>query len=579
MSAELIKAAAEPIARDALDLAVASWFRRLGAPAAVAELASWANYADRQANAAVSFQQVAQWSQGTALPSVPESEWILPAEEFDNSPVRPLVVDDQQRVFLYRNYAGEREVAAHLVARLQGTQAKPVKEEMITQLFGPAKGSEDALQREAVRRAARHRLFVLAGGPGTGKTTTVFRMLLAAQAQAVEVALAAPTGKAAQRLTEALRSEAGRSAIESDLETLRATTVHRWLIEMDRGQIRSPKILVIDEASMLDLELLRQVLQALDPDARLILVGDPNQLMSVGTGTVLGDLVESLRGMPQLVELQHNFRVAQSPQLVVLNQHALAGDAEALIEALDGLRDVSTRDALATRVDAWADALAESMQTVANHSDPAVRAQGYLELARHQQMLAANREGPWGVGGLNRAIESRLQKVLQPEVSAAGHFEGRRILVTQNHSPLNLFNGDIGVVTRDDSGEYQVWFEILDTDGVAQLRPIPASALPAHMAAWAMTIHKSQGSEFTNLDIVLPNETTSRVLSRQLIYTAVSRVKGTGEFEHAHQSIRIWGTTPVLAAGLAEIATRTGGLRDMLQSGLSELRAAVPAAT
>ena len=297
MSAELIKAAAEPIARDALDLAVASWFRRLGAPAAVAELASWANYADRQANAAVSLQQVAQWSQVTALPSVPESEWILPAEEFDNSPVRPLVVDDQQRVFLYRNYAGEREVAAHLVARLRGTQARPVKEEMITQLFGPAKGSEDALQREAVRRAARHRLFVLAGGPGTGKTTTVFRMLLAAQAQAVEVALAAPTGKAAQRLTEALRSEAGRSAIESDLETLRATTVHRWLIEMDRGQIRSPKILVIDEASMLDLELLRQVLQALDPDARLILVGDPNQLMSVGTGTVLGDLVESLRGI------------------------------------------------------------------------------------------------------------------------------------------------------------------------------------------------------------------------------------------------------------------------------------------
>ena len=194
MSAELIKAAAEPIARDALDLAVASWFRRLGAPAAVAELASWANYADRQANAAVSLQQVAQWSQATALPSVPESEWILPAEEFDNSPVRPLVVDDQQRVFLYRNYAGEREVAAHLVARLQGTQAKPVKEEMITQLFGPAKGSEDALQREAVRRAARHRLFVLAGGPGTGKTTTVFRMLLAAQAQAVEVALAAISG-------------------------------------------------------------------------------------------------------------------------------------------------------------------------------------------------------------------------------------------------------------------------------------------------------------------------------------------------------------------------------------------------
>lgn len=579
MSAELTKAPVDPIVRDALDLAVESWFRRLGAPAAIADLASWANYADRQANAAVSLHQIAQWSNTSPLAEVPQSEWILPADQFGALPVRPLVVDDQQRVFLYRNYAGEHEVAERLIARLNVAESEPVPESSILALFGAANGTDDALQREVVRRAAQHRLFVLAGGPGTGKTTTVFRMLLAAQASAADVALAAPTGKAAQRLTEALRSEAGRHTGESDLETLRATTVHRWLIEMERGQVRSPKILVIDEASMLDLDLLRKVLRALDADSRLILVGDPNQLMSVGTGTVLGDLVESLRGLPQMVELQHNFRVAQSPQLVALNQHALAGDADALISSLDGLRDVSTRALLSSRVEQWADALADAMKIIAEQSEPAERARNYLELSRQRQMLAANREGPWGVAGLNRAIEARLQKELQSDTSAVGNFEGRRVLVTQNHAPLNLFNGDIGVVTRDSNGEYQVWFEILDTDGVPQLRPIPASAMPANMSAWAMTIHKSQGSEFTNLDIVLPNEATSRILSRQLIYTAVSRVKGTDSVTRVDQSIRIWGTPQVLASGLEEIATRTGGLRDMLQKGVRELSAPAPRAT
>ena len=552
-----VKAAWSP-----LDFAVRDWMRRMGASEELAEVAAWVSVANRQSHAAVTDETLAEWIGRRVDPDVYDSEFVVPSKQIradaTSTSRMPLVRDNQGRLFLYRNYMAEQKVARLINARRVVRPGVGVEASVIASLFGPAVGDADELQRRAVAMAADKNIFLLAGGPGTGKTSTVFRMLMAKQLRADDVALAAPTGKAAKRLTEALRDAAGKSEHSNGLETVQAKTVHRFLIEMEQGLIKVPTTVVIDEASMLDIDLLLKVLETLPADCQLILVGDPNQLMSVGTGTVLSDLVAAFDGTDFMVELTHNFRVANSPELVRLNSAALNNQPETFVEIVAGLMDVGGKDAFERTMDLWADEFAQDLGDLKG-------SEAHLQATSKRQLLCAVRQGRWGVESINRELERRLRR--DPIRAAQGEwFEGRRILVTEHHYGLGLFNGDVGVCQVDASTHSrEVVFEsVPDESGAVSYRRIPVASLPAYEPAWAMTIHKSQGSEYSRIGVVLPPGPSSRILSRQLIYTAVSRAKSDPLVESAAQSVRLWADRETLDAGLTHAATRMGGLRDAL---------------
>lgn len=560
--------ATESVELSNLDHAVRQWILRMGGNGDLATVAAWVSYANRQANAAASLDDIRSWSGKALGADVLDHPLVLSAEQAVLHPETrmPLVRDDKDRVFLFRNFMAERYIAQRILERVSSSVSEPVDDGVIDRLFGGGGDGTDRLQRDAVRQAAGQRVFLLAGGPGTGKTTTVFRMLMAGALEPQDVELAAPTGKAAKRLTEALRTEAAKQEQASGFGSLQAKTVHRWLIEMQQGLIRAPKALVIDEASMLDLDLLQQVLEVLPLESRLILVGDPNQLMSVGTGTVLADLVVAFAGSKQMVELQHNYRVASSPKLVRLNESALRNEPDTFVEIVGGLRPVETPVELASAIDDWTAGFSADLDHATSVSDAAERAALHLRLTRQRQILCALRGGRYGVQSLNREIETRLPRLNADRAQQGEWFDGRRILVTENNYALGLFNGDVGVCVVDsESNRREVWFEDApDENGNPQYRAVPVASLPAHEPAWAMTIHKSQGSEYSRIAVVLPPDTGSRILSRQLIYTAVSRAKSDAQVTATADAISVWGTREVLEVGLATTAARVGGLTEAL---------------
>jgi exodeoxyribonuclease V alpha subunit len=487
----------------------------------------------------------------------------------DGSAPSSFVLDADGRFYLWRNHQCEGDVAAAIAARRAVGAARPLSGELLSALFPGGDPSLDGAQRTAVSAIGGRRFFVLTGGPGTGKTTTVLRMLLRLQRDGVAgggIAVAAPTGKAAQRLVQSLRQESGRlrEHLSTDwqpaldaLPTTEALTVHRLLgwspaINAYRRGPDSPVeagIVVIDEASMLDLSQLRALLRALREDAVLLLVGDADQLNPVGAGSVLMDLVAALeaQGAGDLVRLRHSFRADAVLQPV--NTAVRDGDGEAFAAALAAagdrasLRTVETAAAVAREARRWADTLDD------RGPPPAVDSPADATTALHQlagrQLLCALREGPYGADAINAAIERHLRQRWQVPAYAAW-YPGRVVMVTRNHYGARLFNGDLGLCLRDGDGRLQVWFE-----SEAGARAFAPGALPAHDPAWAITIHKSQGSEYGHVAVLLPPDPEHRILSRQLLYTGLSRAK---------RSVEVWGPQASLDAALARAVCRAGGL-------------------
>jgi exodeoxyribonuclease V alpha subunit len=555
-----------PLRERALARALARWVLSHGGSARLAEMAGRA--------------AVAELAGDTALgPLAEDAREALQSEALvgDGRVPTPFVLDPQGRFYFWRNHLHEGEVAAAIRGRRAGAAPCALDEATLAALFPGGDPALDGAQRQAVRAVGGRRLFVLTGGPGTGKTTTVLRMLLRLQREGGAgqgIAVAAPTGKAAQRLVQSLRQEAERlrGYLSTDwqpaldaLPTTEALTVHRLLAYSPtrNAYTRGPEspieagVVVVDEGSMLDLAQLRALLRALRPEATLVLVGDADQLNPVGAGSVLMDLVAVLEAQdaPELVRLRHSFRA--DSRLVPVNEAARAGDGTLLAAALAAAGDravlhaVEAPAALAREVRRWADALADAgpPATLAESGSvtPALRA-----LAA-RQLLCALREGPFGADAMNAAIERQLRQRWNVPADQAW-FAGRVVMVTRNDYGARLFNGDVGLCLAGADGALQVWFESSDGSGARAFAP---GALPAHEPAWAITIHKSQGSEYGHVALLLPPDPEHRILSRQLLYTALSRAK---------QAVEIWAPRASLDAALSRPLQRAGGLAEKLRA-------------
>ena len=425
--------------------------------------------------------------------------------------------------------------------------------------------------RLAARLAQRGRalpptLHLVTGGPGTGKTTAVARKLAAfvrardaaGFTDAARILLAAPTGKAASRLSESVRGSLAQQVERGEMDAAlaarlptAASTLHRLLGWQRGGRFRHDAdnplpadLVVVDEASMVDLALMCRLVEAVPAEATLVLVGDRHQLPSVDTGDVLAALCEAgerptsaLHG--RVEELTHNYRQSEDIDVVPLAAQVRAGAVEAVLRGLDEqrLRGVHWRHGSERALHelVLAQALA-AYRAVAARPDVA----SALQAAREFRVLCAMRDGPAGLEALNALIGQALDPLRRVD----GWFQGRLVLVTENSYRQQLFNGDIGVAWPDEAGELRVWFE--GDDGPRAWLP---AALPAHEPAFALTVHKSQGSEFGRVLLVLPER--GRVLTRELLYTGLTRCR---------RELTLWAGEDALREAIGRRAERWSGL-------------------
>lgn len=476
---------------------------------------------------------------------------------------KPLVLDGD-RLYLARHWRNEQAVAVDLKAR--AAQSVAVDEGRLQQGLARLFGDDAATtgQREAAARAVKSRLALVSGGPGTGKTTTLTALLAlvveAGNGAAVpRILLAAPTGKAAARMQEAVAGAKARLPLESAVAAAipdQAQTLHRLLGLRPDGQTRHHRghplpadLLVVDEASMVDLALMAKVLDALAPTARLVLLGDRDQLASVEAGAVFADLCASAEAGGALAAgygaLTHSFRFGSAGGIGQLAAAVRSGDGEA---ALALLRHADGKE-LSWQPQAEPDAVvAAALKGYSDYLDAVKAGADAVELHRHFasfRLLAGHREGPWGIRRLNAGIERALgQSPRQP------WYPGKPVMVSANDYSLRLFNGDIGIAALDVAdGQLKVWFE-----SEQGLRGFLPARLPAHDTAWAMTVHKSQGSEFDRVLLALP-EASSPLLTRELLYTAITRARSHAE---------LWGAAASVETACLRRSERYSGLAGRL---------------
>lgn len=512
----------------------------------------------------------------------PLEEWlaVLRASPWVATADKPLatcvLMLEHDALSLRRYWQYEARLAAAISSRLAASGVdddSDVLAARIARLFAAPDGSIDLAQANAARAALSKRFLLLTGGPGTGKTTTVARtlVLFAEQfarrdgASLPRILLAAPTGKAAARLAESVRENLMQLLADELIDAAlaqslpgEATTLHRLLgwqrgsvsFRHDAGRPLLADLVIVDEASMIDLPLMCKLLEAVPMAATLVLIGDRDQLPSVETGDVLAALCDAGTAPASLLarhrsHLSRSHRQADDIDVAALAALVRDGDGEA---ALDGLHKHCFRG-VAWQEDsdrALADAVLAQALPAYRAVQSAVDVPSALAAAKAFRILTAVREGGAGSQRLNGLIASALD----PARRGDGFFAGRLVLVNENSYRHQLFNGDIGVVWPDEFGEMRVWFD-------AQGGPrawLPA-ALPAHESAFALTVHKSQGSEFERVFFALP-EQGARVVSRELLYTGLTRCR---------REVMLWASERVLRDGISRKAQRWSGLAQRLQ--------------
>ena len=544
---------------------------------------------------------------GEPLPSA--DTW---RSELENSPLvgrgeepAPLVLDARGRLYLRRYWQHETRLARLLTSRVgqfeESTDPRALRDSL-RRLFGPAPEAGTDWQRVAVQIALLTRLTIVSGGPGTGKTSTVVKLVAMlveralAQADPIpRVLLLAPTGKAAARLVESIRRAKGRlecSELVRSAVVEEASTIHRALgvspgsrarVRHDASDPLRADVVIVDEASMVDVALMRRLLEAVPPHARLVLLGDRDQLASVEAGAVLADICgpgapaysPGLRrrvaeafgeDLPypdrigdanigdHIVQLVHSHRFGGQSGIGSLARAIQRGSAD---DALALLYAPSSEDVGFVAQSPGAGLGPALRRAVVEGFRPFLRAKtpsdalGLLECFR---VLAAHRRGPVGIESLNRDIERALVVAgLVP--SGAGQsrrwYRGRPLLVTQNDYALRLFNGDLGAIWgRAGRQNERAYFP-----GIGSVpRELAPARLPPHETAFAMSVHKSQGSEVDEVAVVLP-DARSPLLTRELLYTAVTR---------ARRRVVLYGTESALRAALARRVERASGLADLL---------------
>ena len=595
-----------------LDHALAQSLRRLDrdtpdavlAAAALASLAVAKGHAgvrlgaaDGLVEAEIAWPDADAWTRQLAA-----SRWVDTPDDATAvaDPHAPLVLEGG--LLYLRRY---REYERALALGLQRIATQPVPEagiEPLALLFARLfpQATHDDRQALAAALALRHALLLVTGGPGTGKTTTTARLLVLLVAQALHagrasprIALAAPTGRAAERMAESVRQAVqalAASGVDADLLAAlptSGTTLHRLLGTIpDSPRFRHDgdnplpfDVVVVDEASMIDLPLMAKLVDAVASGTRLVLLGDPDQLPSVEAGDVLAailgavgegdamergdvDVLRPLLGdgdktsvlaqeggearFPGIrVHLQRGWRQSEALDLAPLAAAVREGDADAALAQLRAgtLSNVHFHEGLADPLELQRDALLAHFRALGHAATPA----DALAQSTRLRLLTAVREGPQGARTLNARIERLLAEGGGAGRAPQGHFQGQLLIVTENSYRHRLFNGDIGVCMRDAAGTLVAWFP---GDDAGHPRAFHPAALPAHESAFAMTVHKAQGSEFDTVWLLLPAR-GNRVLSRELVYTGITR---------ARRALHVAGSEAVIREALARHAGRWSGL-------------------
>lgn len=522
----------------------------------------------------------AEWPTGKETfyqwPSLPEwLRYLSPApaiafteREGAESTPTPLTLDKNSgRLYLSRYHAYEQSVASALLQRAASSRPE-----------GNARFPEG--QDEAREAALARPFFIISGGPGTGKTTTLVKILAQylTQYPSHRIALAAPTGKAAARMEEAIRSELGKE--ESLLPLLERFPKARTLDSLlgTRPMRAQPwhhalnplaiDLLVVDEASMVALPLMAKLVAALPSETRLLLLGDRDQLASVAPGNVLGDLAEAATDERSpmagtLAILRTNYRFGNDSTIHRLSELIRDGHAAPTLALLAegpktdfAFQPLPAPGELAEKL---RPIILEEYRAALTTTDPA----SALDAFARFRLLAAVRQGAFGVESLNRLIEELLRGAGLLPARRGGFFAGMPLLITRNDNALSLRNGDIGIILPDpaepkpaDGSSEPLWAWFPGENGPRRLSP---ARLPEFETAFAMTIHKSQGSEFQRVLMLLPDRDTP-ILTRELIYTGLTR---------ARKHVELWAPEELLSLGIARRTERHSGLKEMLLRGAS----------
>jgi len=553
---------------------------------------------------ATAFDEQGQSShQGYVFPDIKVLSRLLADIDIGSNAQQPIVFDDHN-LYMRRYYQFEYELVAGINERLLSKNSISIEKvsSVVNQLFPENQETQTNQQvpdwqKIAVANAINKNFSVIAGGPGTGKTYTVTKLLAALlmlhsenhidnDEQALHIALVAPTGKAAQRLSESIiQAIAGFKGLIDDkilsLMPTQAKTIHRLLgvipnspnFRHNQKNLLTCDVLLIDEVSMVDLPMMARIFRALKADTKVILLGDADQLPSVAVGSVLADIalrphcgysIENIDYLTQVCQLEptllKNSFEQTNPTADTHHDHLSFLIKSRRFDGEGGIGKLATYVIKGDSTQSWkllesstnrklsSDKTVQNQLTLVdnNLSDwllPLVKkyyqgisqcrdiSQAFSLLAKFR-VLCVTRQGEFGVDALNQWIKEQL---VQSFHASFDNYHGMPIMISENDYRLGLFNGDIGLVWRTDDGHLMAFFESTQqineqeqTDNQIKnmsYKILHPSRLPKYDAVYAMTIHKTQGSEFEHVAIVLPKQTEHQLLSRELLYTGITRAK------------------------------------------------------
>lgn len=537
------------------------------------------------------------------------TEWL---EKISQSPVvgspgdfRPLILDKKNRLYLYRYWDYEKKLSDFITRRTK-EDIKDIDYDLLKgglkRLFPKTADEDYTWQKVAAVIAAFKKICVITGGPGTGKTFTMAKILALLLEQSpkgrLKILLSAPTGKAAARISESVKAAKKTLNCEPDvIEAIpsEATTIHRMLktipgspyFHHNAENPLNADIVAVDEASMADLALMSKLTAAMPADARLILIGDRDQLSSVEAGFVMGDvcdrdhihvfsehfckrferLTQQRIGVPIdghkekpglydcLVGLKKSYRFVDAGEIRGLSSAVNHGEVDNAVVCLKNSQGQIYWERH-SEPDALSGSLAEKV--VKGYSEYLQTDDPYnaLDLFSRFKILCAVKIGPFGTHAVNRLAEQILNREDLVEFRSGLNgfwYKGRPILITRNDYNLGLFNGDVGITLPDpNSSDNALYVYFPDNSGT--VKKIHPNRLPDHETAYAMTVHKSQGSEFENVLLILPDRDYP-VLTRELFYTGITR---------ARKTVSIWGPEDIIKSTILRKTERTSGLKDAL---------------